>query len=43
MVSKTTYRYDEDKNAVMMAQEEFEIQIDAMNTPSEHEDAGDRV
>ena len=34
---------DEDKNAVMMAQEEFERQIDAMNTPSEHEDAGDRV
>lgn len=34
---------DEDRNAVIMAQEEFEMQIDAMNTPSEHEDAGDRV
>ena len=34
---------DEDKNAVIMAQEEFEMQIDAMNTPSEHEDAVDRV
>lgn len=34
---------DEDRNAVIMAQEEFEMQIDSMNTPSEHEDAGDRV
>ena len=34
---------DEDRNAVMMAQEEFEMQIDAINTSSEHEDAGDIV
>ena len=34
---------DEDRNAVMEAKDDFDMQLDAMITPSEHEDAGDRV